>query len=176
MSEVASGRATPVTFTAFQSNVRLRCGTATVAVTIYPASARALVTIHLPRTCRGNTFVFAEPVRFRTLANERGELGLVSNAWTSNMGRVQFCVAVAGGGCTTTTITTTRATAPPLSTSLRNLLAGRVYGPRIITRLGNPGGTATIILTEQVVGTTGGGGARAAWVVQQQIEVQVVQF
>lgn len=176
MSVVAAGHATPVTFRAFVRNVRLRCGTATVAVTIYPAAARALIAIQLPRSCRGTAFVFAEPVRFTTIANEQAELGLVSNAWTSNMGRVQFCVAVAGGGCTTTTLTTTRATVPPATTSLGNLLAGRVYGPRITTRLGNPGGTATIYLTEQVVGTTGAPGARPAWIVQQRIEVQVVQL
>ncbi|MDE1819438.1 MAG: hypothetical protein KGJ23_00500 [Euryarchaeota archaeon] len=166
-------QATPVPLSSAAANVRLRCGTAVVTTTVYPSSTRAQVTITLPRGCRGTAFTFAEPVRFTALRGTRGEIGLSSNSWTANMGRVAVCLARAGAGCTTNTMNLQSTSVPPLSTSLNPLQAARAFGPRITTTLGAPGGTATIVLTEEIAGT----GARGtlAWVQQDQIVLSITQ-
>ncbi len=134
---------------------KVRCGgkKAIISVTATVNGAGSVGTTHitLPRRCRGNTFTFNNPgLRFPSHAyNLAAQLSLVSNTWSSNMGTFRACVSRTGTNCPTagSMLTLTRATAPPYSSTVNNLANGKNFGaPWIRTTLGNPGGTATIVL------------------------------
>lgn len=136
-------------------NRRVRCGgrrvTISITATVNGAGSVGTTHITLPRRCRGNTYTFNNPgLHFPSHAyNLAAQLSLVSNTWGSNMGTIRVCVSRTGTNCPTagSRLTLTQATTPPYSSTMDNLANGRNYGaPWIRTALGNPGGTATIVL------------------------------
>ena len=171
------GHTTPVPLSKTPHRVRVRCGRTRVAVTpkvtVYPSSTRALISITLPRICRGTRFTFNDPVRFTASTAMKGEFGLESNMWSSNMGWVRVCMARAGHGCLTSNMRLTSTTSPPLTTSFNGLASGQAYGPRIRTSLGNPGGTATVMVLMDVAKMNG---ANVAWAQQDAMVLQFTQL
>ncbi len=146
-----TNHAAPAPLTGLSYNLAVKCGrvraTVAVAGTVNAAGTVGLLAISLPLACRGQTLTFNNPgIYFTAVNNIDSGLSLVSNSWTSNMGTVRVCVSPVGRGCLTSQLTLTSTSAPPLATSLRSLTNGNTYGPWIRTTLGNPGGSATIVL------------------------------
>lgn len=175
LSDSTAGAATPYKLANTAPTVTHACGTATVTVWIHPAAARANINITLPAACRGTAFLFRAPASFVAAAHMESELGLYSSTWTANMGTINMCVRATVAGCVSSNPAMNSATAPPLSTTIGALVAGRSYGPTVTTHLAAPGGTATIVLTEEIILLNTATGA-VAWVQNDEFLFTIVQL
>lgn len=142
-------------------------------VVLGTTASRGSITIVLPRACRGTTFRFFPALGFTDTNSNQGRLGLYTNAWTGNFGRLTVCLSRPVGGCTSNNLAITSATAPPAATNVPALTLGTVYGPSVTTRM-TAAGTATVVLVLSLQANRAGGNTPAVYQ-QMEIDLTVTQ-
>lgn len=136
-------------------------------------STRGKIQITLPAACRAHRQVFPAPLLFPAGTRFHGQIGLLSNSWTGNLGSLHVCVAQSNRGCLSRQLTITSSTAVPLSTNNPVLISGNSYGPSVET-IFTTAGTATVTF-QLAISERSATGTAAALLEQDWFQVVIVQ-